>query len=149
MNRNHNKNFWAAYAAAVWALLFAVLHVVWAFGWYVGLDAEQARRAFQQNWFLVYDLIAAAMCAFGVIIVLAIIRSWERVVPRRILKLLLWFGTGLLVLRGAAGIIKIIYLAATGRNILETAALWDVWFCLGALLFCLTIWQFRNLKIIG
>ena len=56
------------YAAALWSLIFAALHVAWALGWYVGLDQESARQAFQRRWFLVYDLIAAALCvvAFAV-----------------------------------------------------------------------------------
>ena len=37
---------WAAYGAAIWALIFAVFHIVWAAGWYPLLNAEQARIAF-------------------------------------------------------------------------------------------------------
>ncbi len=47
------------YVAALWALIFAALHLAWAMGWYVGLDHESARQAFQRRWFLVYDLVAA------------------------------------------------------------------------------------------
>ena len=143
-NQSNFKNSWAIYGAAFWAFLFALFHVAWAAGWYIGLDAEQGRAAFQQTWFLTYDLIAAAMCALGTIVVLAILRTRERGLPHTILSLLLWCGTGVLVLRGTAGVIKIVYLAANGHNILEPAALWDIWFCLGAILFCLAIWQFRR-----
>ena len=145
-SRTRFKNAWTVYGAALWAFLFAVLHVAWAAGWYIGLDAEQARAAFQQTWFWTYDLIAAAMCALGVIVSLAILRTWKRGLPRTILSLLLWSGTGLLVLRGAAGIIKIIYLAANGNSVLEPAAFWDFWFCLGAVLFCLAIRQTRRIN---
>ena len=86
------------------------------------------------------------MCALGAIVTPAILRTRERGLTRTILSLLLWCGTGLLVLRGAAGIIKFIYLAANGNNVLESAALWDFWFCLGAVLFCLAIWQIRHIN---
>ena len=144
-NQIHFKNAWVIYGAALWALLFAVLHVAWAAGWYIGLDVEQARAAFQQTWFWAYDLIAAVMCALGAIVALAILRTRKQGLPHTILNLLLFCGTGLLVLRGTAGIIKIIYLAANGHNVLESAALWDFWFCLGAILFCLAIWQIRRI----
>jgi len=44
-----------AYAAPVWALVFAVFHFVWASGWYIVLDAEQARIAFAVRWKLISD----------------------------------------------------------------------------------------------
>ena len=147
-NQSRFKNLWAGYGAALWALIFAALHVVWAAGWYIGLQEEQARRAFQQTWFLVYDLVAAMICALGVIVALAFVQLWGQHLSRRLLSIFAWCGTGLLVLRGAAGIIKIIYLAAIGRSILDPMALWDVWFCLGAVLFSLMIWQFRHVNYI-
>lgn len=49
-------NSWTAYAAALWALIFAGFHVIWATGWYVGLDVEQAQIAFSKTPFFVYDL---------------------------------------------------------------------------------------------
>jgi hypothetical protein len=57
------RDSWAGYGAAVWAAVFSMLHIVWATGWYVGLDREMARRAFQHRWFLAYDLIVAVACA--------------------------------------------------------------------------------------
>lgn len=85
------------------------------------------------------------MCALGVIVALALVRPWEGRLPRKVLSFFAWCGTGLLVLRGGAGVTKIIYLALVeGRNVINTAALWDVWFCLGAVLFSLAIWQSRR-----
>ena len=52
-------------------------------------------------------------------------------------------GTGLLFLRG--GLTKTIYLTlVVGRDALNLAALWDAWFCLGAVLFSLAIRQSRK-----
>jgi hypothetical protein len=55
---NHKKGFLIEYGATLWALIFGLLHVAWALGWYIGLDAEMARKAFEHGWFLAYDLIA-------------------------------------------------------------------------------------------
>jgi hypothetical protein len=122
--------------------LFAALHVAWAAGWYVGLPAEHAQKAFQRTWFLAYDITAAVMCALGVVVALALARPGERCLPYKFMSLLGCCGAGLLLLRGGAGVIKIIYLAlVTGRDVINTAALWEVWFCLGAALFTLAIWQ--------
>ena len=63
---------WIEYGAALWALIFAVLHVAWAFGWYIGLDEEPARKAFERGWFLAYDLIAAGLCVLAVAVALAL-----------------------------------------------------------------------------
>lgn len=81
---------WVAYAAAVWALTFSALHVVWAAGWYVGLDQESARRAFQQPWFLTYDLVVAAVCLVGAAVALALVQPWGRLAPRRLIGVLAW-----------------------------------------------------------
>ena len=46
LSRNVHVEHGVAYAAAVWAFVFACFHVVWALGWYPLLDAEGARAAF-------------------------------------------------------------------------------------------------------
>jgi hypothetical protein len=71
-SHNRSRISWAAYAAALWALIFAVFHAIWATGWYVGLDPERARIAFAKTLFLVYDLVAACLCAFAVRVALAL-----------------------------------------------------------------------------
>ena len=136
------RESWTGYAAAVWALVFAVLHVVWAMGWYVGLDQELSRRAFQQRWFLIYDLVVAGLCAVAVWVALALVQPWGLRLPRRLVGGLAWCGSAVLVLRGGAGAAQTAYVAATGRNILVVYRLWEVWFCLGALFFGLSIWRF-------
>jgi hypothetical protein len=140
------KTCWAAYGAALWAFLFATVHVAWAAGWYIGLPSKQARQAFQRTWFWLYDIAAAAMCALGVFLALALVREWKSL-PSMILYILAWGGTGLLVLRGGAGIIKTLYLAlVSGRDLTNLGVLWDVWFCLGAVLFSLALWRFRRVS---
>ncbi len=135
------------YGSALWALLFAFLHVVWAAGWYVGLPAEKMREAFQKTWFLVYDLIAAGMCGVAVLLALALTQQWGRRLPTRLLVFAGWSATGILGLRGIAGVTKIAYLAAIGESVASPMFLWDFWFCLGAALFGLSTWNFRRASI--
>lgn len=137
---------WAPYAAAVWALMFSVLHIVWAAGWYIGLNQDTARQAFQQRWFLVYDLIVAAVCGLGVAVALALVKPWGRRLPRWLVGALAWSGTGLLVVRGGAGAAQTAYFAATGRNVVAASTFWEIWFCVGAALFGLSTWRFWRLS---
>jgi hypothetical protein len=134
--------FWPAYAAALWALIFAVFHVIWATGWYVGLDPEAARIAFAKTPFFIYDLVVAACCAIAVPVALALAMSWGRRLPRRLVGILTWGGTGLLVLRSVASVLQSAYLIATGQFIVERRGLWELWFYLGAILFSVSTWNF-------
>lgn len=51
---------WVAYAAALWALVFAAFHLVWAAGWYPLLNAEEVRIAFANPWKWAFDVLVAA-----------------------------------------------------------------------------------------
>jgi hypothetical protein len=64
-----------AYAAALWAAVFAVFHVIWAAGWYPLLNAAHARIAFARPWFWAYDLVVAALCLIAVPVALAPVMS--------------------------------------------------------------------------
>lgn len=133
---------WVAYTAATWAFLFAVVHVAWAAGWYVGLDQEQASVAFRKPIFLAYDLVVAAACAFAVPIALAPVRPWGRSLQNRPVRFLAWLGTGLLLLRAGASIIEAIYLLVRGQFAVQSLGIWEPWFYLGATLFGLSTWRF-------
>jgi len=67
-----------------------VFHIIWAAGWYVGLDAEQAQKAFAKPWFMAYDLVVAGMCAFAVPVTLGLVQPWGRRLPRRLLGVFAW-----------------------------------------------------------
>lgn len=138
------RESWTAYAAALWALVFAVLHVVWATGWYVGLEPELARKAFEQRWFLIYDLLVGAACALAVLVALALVQPWGAHLPRALVIGLAWCGSVMLVLRGGAGVAQTIYVAAAGRSVLQVSRFWEVWFCVGAVLFGTSTWRFSR-----
>ena len=137
-----SRTNWAAYAAAVWSLIFAVFHVIWATGWYVGLNPETARIAFSRTAFWVYDVVVAGICVFAVPAALALAMPWGRRLPRGLVGLFAWTGTGLLVIRSVGSIIQGVYLIATGQYPIEIRAIWEPWFYVGAVLFSLATWRF-------
>ena len=132
---------WVAYAAAFWAFVFAIFHIVWAAGWYPLLDAEQARAAFATPWKWAYDVVVAAMCVTAVPVALAPVMSWGQHVPRRPIYVLAWIGSALLVIRALASLIQAGYLVATGRFRFADIGIWEPWFYLGAILFTLSTWR--------
>jgi hypothetical protein len=129
-----------AYAAATWALIFAVAHILWATGWYVGLDTEPPQVGLRRQLFLAYDLLVAAACAFGVPVALAGFRSWGPRLQTRAVRIVVWFGTALLMLRAAASLVQVAYHLSSQR--LTRLGLWEPWFYLGAILFGFTTWRF-------
>ena len=135
---------WVAYGAALWALVFATFHIVWAAGWYPLLDAEQARIAFATPWKWAYDVVVAAMCVIAVPVALAPVTSRGRHVPRRLTYTLAWIGSALLVLRSLASLAQAGYLIATGRFTFADMGIWEPWFYLGAILFSLSTWRSRG-----
>ena len=136
---------WIAYAAALWATVFAIFHIVWAAGWYPLLDAEQARIMFATPWKWAYDVAVAAMCIIAVPVALAPVMSWGRHVPRRLVYTLAWIGSALLVLRSVASLAQAGYLIAIGRFRLADMGIWEPWFYLGATLFSLSTWRARGM----
>ncbi len=131
-----------AYGAALWALIFAAFHIIWAAGWYVGLDQEQARIAFNRPLFLAYDLVVAGMCVLGFLVALALVRPWGQRVPARLLTFLAWAGSGLLLLRAVASVVQTLYLLSVGRFSFAVMGIWEPWFYLGAILFGITTWRY-------
>lgn len=132
---------WLAYAAALWAAVFAVFHVIWAAGWYPLLDAEQARIAFADPWKWAYDVLIAVICVIAVPVALAPVMPWGRRVPRRLTYTLAWIGSALLVLRSTASLIQVGYLVGVGRFRFAVLGIWEPWFYLGAVLFSLSTWR--------
>ena len=140
---------WVAYAAALWAAVFAIFHIIWAAGWYPLLDAEQARIAFAIPWKWAYDVVVAAMCVIAVPVALAPVRPWSQRAPRRVIYTLAWIGTALVVLRSVASLVQTGYRIAAGRFRLADLGVWEPWFYLGAILFSLSTWRSRPSKSVG
>ena len=134
---------WVAYAAALWAAVFAAFHIIWAAGWYPFLDAEQSRIAFATPWKWTFDVVVAAMCVIAVPVALAPVVPWGQRIPRRLIYTLACVGSALLVFRSAASLAQATYLVATGRFSFADMGVWEPWFYLGAILFSLSTWRSR------
>ena len=132
-----------ATAAAIWAFVFAVFHVIWAFGWYPLLNADLARVAFATPWKWTYNVVVAAMCLIAVPVALAPVTSWGHRLPRRLIHVIACVGTTLLIARAAASLIQLAWFAAIGRFSLKAVGIWEPWFYLGAVLFGLHTWRSR------
>ena len=135
---------WAAYGAAIWALIFAVFHIVWAAGWYTLLNAEQARIAFAVPWKWAFDVAVAGMCVIAIPVALAPVTVLGPHVSRQLVFGLAVAGSVLLGLRSTGSLVQIGYLTATGR--LAGIGIWEPWFYLGAVLFGLSTWRSRRVR---
>lgn len=132
---------WVAYAAAIWAAVFAVFHIVWAAGWYPLLNAEETRIAFANPWKWTFDVVVAVLCVVAVPVALAPVMAWGQRLPQGIIYRLAWTGSALLMFRLAAALVQTGYLVAVGRFHFADIGIWDWWFVLGAILFSLSTWR--------
>jgi len=142
----NNVGIWVAYAAALWAAVFAVFHIIWAAGWYLLLDAEGARIAFATPWKWTFDVVVAVMCLIAVPVALAPVMSWGRGAPRRLIYTVAWIGTTLLLLRLAGALVQTGYLFAAGRFRFAIIGIWDWWFLVGTILFTLNTWGWSRTR---
>lgn len=100
---------WAAYAAAAWAALFALISLYWALGGTIGIDtvggaiADMAHAGDADALALAWGAVALKVA--GVVFALALIQRWGRVFPRFLMLLGGWAGTVLLV--GYGGVIVV------------------------------------------
>ncbi|MCI0708037.1 MAG: hypothetical protein L0Y80_11205 [Ignavibacteriae bacterium] len=135
------------YTAALWALLFGLFHVVWAAGWYIGLDPVESEIAFSNPWMLAYDLFIAIACFIAVPVAILFVEPLGKRIPRKLINLLAWSGTSLLLLRAGASVLQTTYLIITAEYsfTLRTMA-WEAWFYLGAVLWGVSVWRFRTAK---
>jgi hypothetical protein len=67
---------------------------------------------------------------------------WGRRLPRRLVGLFAWGGTGLLVLPSVASVVQTVYRVWSGQFGFGSVRLLNLWFYLGATLFSLATWRF-------
>lgn len=139
---------WVTWAAALWALVFGIFHIIWAAGWYPLLNAEDARAMFAVRWKWIYDVVVAAMCLVAVPVALAPVMSWGRRLPKRLVYTLAWIGTALLAIRAALSLGQAAYLIAIGRFRIADMGIWEPWFYLGAILFSLSTWRSKHAPLV-
>ncbi|MFE4478436.1 DUF3995 domain-containing protein, partial [Kitasatospora sp. NPDC056789] len=130
----------AGYAAAGWAVAFALVHVYWLADGRLGLP--DGLSVWSSTPLLVIDVIAIPLCAVAAAVALAPVRRWGARVPARLLGFALWGTTALLVLHAAPSVPDWIALATGGRSGAELDAMarfatfgYEPFFLAGGLLF--------------
>lgn len=156
------SSVWAGYAAATWAILFAIRGVYWALGGTVGLgtlsEGIRQARAEHDPYLFAGLWISVALEVVVALLALALVRPRSRVVPRRLpllggktlpaaLLLILACGAGT-VLAGHGGLFVGFGLVTALRDEPFSAELrwytffWGPWFLLGGLLLLAATWSF-------
>jgi len=138
---------WAAFAAAVWAFLFALPSFYWAAGGGFALhtiarDPDEVPLAKEPA--LVFG--TGLLKVVAGLLALALVMPWKLALPRRLLVVAAWAVGGVLLLYGAANMIQHALMEAGAADVPETLGptslrwhlfLWDPWFILGGILFLL------------
>jgi Protein of unknown function (DUF3995) len=148
---------WAAYAACAWALAFALMSFYWAAGGLAAIDTiggepERLARA-RDSEFVAAQWVIGAVKVLAAVAALALVRSYGRGLPRRLLVLVLGVGGALVLLYEAAELVQHLLMAvgAIDQGDLDDTALighlafWDPWWILGASLFVIAAWQQRDI----
>ena len=94
------------YAACAWSVLFAAPHIWWALGFPWGFPGGDAsHRLMMTTWRYISDLIVILLSAAAILIAVTLQRPPEKVVRRWIPHASAWIASGLLTLRGVAGLV--------------------------------------------
>lgn len=136
--RTGHSRGWPAYAAFAVALLFALVSLYWTLGGELGLATvggviEQAVRTGNAGMVLIMAL-TTVIKLLGAVFALVLVRPWGRVFPRKLLLVLGWAGTAVLVLYGGFLTVSEAVVAIAGVPGTERLAfrwhlyLWDPWF---------------------
>jgi uncharacterized protein DUF3995 len=148
---------WPAYAAATWALVFALPHVYWGAGGRAGLAAAVSVElaADRSPSFRVLNWGIALFCVAGGCVALAATRDVANGAVRRFVGWLLWFGFTLLLLRVIDIVVELAFGLATFDHTPSSRAqflrlapwfglLWLPWFSVGTVLFGLAALRVRS-----
>lgn len=144
------RTTWFAYAAAVWAFIFAAISFYWAAGGMVGaetLGAGIARLAAARDAEMItVTWVTGGLKVLAGLLALALVQRWGRVFPQWLLRVAAW-GAGLLFLGyGVINVLQHAGMLADPTRIGELLgsveavrwhlALWDPFWVIGGMLFC-------------
>ncbi len=150
------RTTWFAYAAAVWAFIFAALSFYWAAGGMIGANTlgegiERLALARDPELLSITGITGGLKVIAGVL-ALALVQPWGRHIPRWLLRLAAW-GAGLLFLGyGVINTIQHAMMIVDPTKIGELLgsvdavrwhlALWDPFWMVGGLLFIAAAYTF-------
>jgi hypothetical protein len=161
---------WTGYVAAGWTLVFIAFHIYWYMGGHLGIgDAPDALPGWPSSvigWIL--QVVVLAMFAAGVLVPIALVRRWGRIVPRWTLLTLAWLGSAVLAVRGVAGLVDdllrmtgilpngltgLTYEQTIGQAHPSAYTIWslnsiDAYFLIGGILFGVAAWTLRSMHAV-
>jgi Protein of unknown function (DUF3995) len=117
----------SGYAAFVWSILFALIHIYWAFGGTALLEGKSMNGVLY-----VINIIAIFLSVVAAVVALAFLQKWGKDVPSGLFLTAAWIASGLLGLRGGMGIIQNII---TTDDIPLLLIIVEPFFLLGGILF--------------
>jgi Protein of unknown function (DUF3995) len=153
--RRGTRGGWAAYAAAVLAAVYAVVSFYWAFGGTAGIGTlggrleELGRQGDPGVRWLAG--VAGGLKVLGVVVALALVRPWGRVVPRWLLSGAAWAGAVVLVGYGGLNVVVgglVLGGVVEGPAGFDRGALWwhvvvwDLWFLVWGVLLGVAAWRY-------
>jgi hypothetical protein len=98
---------WLSVAACIWAVLFAAPHTWWALGIPDGFPGgEKSHRLMMSStWRYIFDVVVIVLSILMFAITVTLLRPPGTVVRRWIPHTAAWIGSGMLLLRGLAGMV--------------------------------------------
>jgi len=148
-----------------WVVLFAAMHVYWAFGGQFGFgNASRTTPAADSTGARVFTGVLAVMFVVGAVVPLALYQRWGARIPAWPLAACSWIGGVLLGLRGLSGLLDTLLRATgvagrgltgltyeqelgdahpTAYTLWSTSAI-DLYFLLGGVLFCAVAVAYRR-----
>jgi hypothetical protein len=126
---------WIGYAAAIWAILFAVPHTWWALGDPTGFPGGEANYDvwFSRPWHRPYNATVIMLSVLAALAALWLLRPSRDHARRWIPYAAVWIAGGVLSLRGVAGLL------VDGTSDL----VWWPTFLVGGILFSALAWSAR------
>ncbi|MCJ8010414.1 DUF3995 domain-containing protein [Paenibacillus sp. KQZ6P-2] len=153
------KSHWAAYAAAIWSVLYIPPHVYFALGGTIGVPGTMTEK-FEPvwaltNWGASFALLLAGLLALG------LARPMEQKMVRLALLVVSWCACLIPILHASYGFVtKGLYLLGVlpihffdfslwetvdiGMFMMLDLLLFEPWFLVEGILFGLAIWQFHR-----
>ena len=128
-----------AYLAAAWMMIFAAVHVYWAFGG--GLLLPAGVRVPDAPALFVIDLIAIPMCAVGAVVALSFVRPFGHRIPVRGRLVAGWITAAVAIVHSAPTVIVDLARAVglADRELAPRAVftnlIYEPWWFLGGVLF--------------
>ena len=97
---------WTHYAACGWTVVFAAPHIWWALGIPAGFPGgPESHVLLMTTWRWYYDVLVIFLSGVGVVVTLAPIHPWGRLIPQWTVLTLVGIAFVLLTIRGVAGMI--------------------------------------------